>query len=221
MKKVLVVTILTLVAFGSYFTFAQEGSSPAQPQALSKEDKAKTQEELKKLAEAFGVEVAKERPAASTAAETAKDKTVADVADKALDMVKNTITSIASTLEKVAPQVWRIMIRQQYARALGLLIVPWGCVLLTLILIFVLHRTWPMTEEDKKESAFSYRSGDVFSAKGWFSLWRTGLPSTVCLLFAIWGVNRLSDSIMYLINPEYYAVRDLVIMLLGQGNAPQ
>jgi hypothetical protein len=37
-------------------------------------------------------------------------------------------------------------------------------------------------------------------------------------LFGIWLGNRVADSIKYLVNPEYYAVRDLLSLLLNPSN---
>ncbi len=46
-------------------------------------------------------------------------------------------------------------------------------------------------------------------------LWVTRIiPIVAAFLFTVWGFNRLSSSILLLINPEYYAIKELLEMIL-------
>ncbi len=182
--------------------FAEQSTTSA----LSQEDAAKAKAQLEALAKAFGVE-----SVATTTTKTApveEHKTIGDVGDKALDMIGSAVASISETLEKIAPNVWRIMINQQYAKAIGGLIVPWGLLLLILLYWKIIRKAWsPEGIEDDSEDF-------------WVRTWIVKIiPCILGFILAIWGCVRLSDSIMFLINPEYYAIRDLITMLLGQASA--
>jgi len=201
MKKMLLVIFCMILLSLPGYLGAQASATSTAAQALSPDDAAKAKVELKALADAFGVSAEKTVPA--TKNET--HKTVGDAADKALDLVNSAVASVSATLEKIAPHVWEIMIRQQYARAIGGLIVPWGMILLILLYLKIIRANWK-TEGIEVSS-------DEWWARFWFVKF---IPGAIGLIVAIWGFNRLSDSIMYLVNPEYYAVRDIITMLLGQ-----
>jgi len=176
-------------------------------QALSPQDAAKAKAELENLAQAFGIKPPSTNGTTATSTSAEQHKTIGDVGDKALDMVGKAVASISSTLEKVAPHVWKIMIRQQYAKAIGDLIVPWGLLFLVLLYWLILRKMWqPGSSEGDEE--------------WWARFWVVRfLPGLFSFIFAWWGFVRLSDSVMMLLNPEYYAVKDIITMLLGQ--APQ
>lgn len=180
--------------------FAEEGSG----QALNSEAQTKVKEELKALGQAFGVETPK--PAESAKAAPAPSKTAAEVADKALGMVKDLVASVSKTLESVAPNVWRIMIRQQYANAIADLVLPWLLFVIALVIWGITQKKWVLKDcssDDEKVARMIF---------AWI------VPVACGAIFAIWGAIALSDSIKYLINPEYYAVRDLLTMLLNPSS---
>lgn len=158
--------------------------------------------ELHALARAVGVD-----PVPAPAAE-APEKNMAEVADKALDLATGTVGRMAETLQKVAPDIWRIMIRQQYARVAGDLLTPTllfvallvaGCVLTA-----ATKRRWAKDPRGDNELTFAFT---VFSVIAWIVF-----AICTCIL-AIEG----GDAVKRLINPEYYAIRDLVLVLLGRG----
>lgn len=163
-------------------------------------------EQLQALAEAMGVEVTP-KPASQNAGKTAADapkKDMAEVADKALDLVNGLVASVSETLQRVAPEVWRIMIRQQYAKAIADLIVPWSLLMLAIVYYVILKKKW----------VGETRYTDSETARLIFA---KIVPMAGGVIFGIWGVVALSNSIKYLINPEYYAVRDMLLMLLSPG----
>lgn len=188
-------------------TSVAEKTSEVKP--LSDTDAAEARKELENLAIAFGVKPAStattDTTATTTTAGKQEHKTIGDVGDKALDMVGKAVASISATLEKVAPHVWKIMIRQQYAKAIAGLIVPWGLLLLIFLYWQIIRKAW-------KTEGIEDGSDDW-----WARLWIVRLiPGVVGFIISIWGFIRLSDSILLLINPEYYAVKDIITMLLGQ-----
>ena len=121
-------------------------------------------------------------------------------------MVKDLVASVSKTLESVAPNVWRIMIRQQYANAIADLVLPWLLFVIALVIWGITQKKWVLKDcsSDDEKVARMIFAWIVHVACG--------------AIFAIWGAIALSDSIKYLINPEYYAVRDLLTMLLNPSS---
>jgi len=130
------------------------------------------------------------------------------VADKALTLLEKLITQIAGTVEKMAPDVFRIMYRQQIAKAFGDLIVPWLILFVTILYVLLIRRMWQWKGE------FKNNDGECVC----HVIFTAVLPLILCLAMCIWGLNALSDSICYLYNPEYYAIRDLINILMGGGS---
>ncbi len=206
-KNLGIMAVLLTIGFVPCSLYAQDAPTPAPVQALSPQDAAAARAELANLAQAFGVKT-DPAPAASPANQDTEHKTVSDVADKALDLVSRAVASISATLEKVAPHVWKIMIKQQYAKAIGGLIVPLGLLFLTTLYWRILRKLWKT-------------DGMVKASEEWWThLWFANIiPCFFGVIFAAWSFARLAESVMLLVNPEYYAVRDIITMLLGQ--APQ
>lgn len=136
---------------------------------------------------------------------------MAKVADKALDMASGMLASVAKTLEKAAPEVWRIMIRQQYAKAVMGLIVPWmlwlGILICTIILNFKIKHSIRGCKEpvDRCDGCTLKLVAGII------------IPIGLLGISGIWGANRLASTAAYLINPEFYAIRDLILMVLNRG----
>ena len=123
-------------------------------------------------------------------------------------MVKDLVTSVSKTLESVAPQVWRIMIRQQYAKAIADLVLPWALFAMVILYWVIMNKKWVIPV---KEGGYDrYEEERVARA-----ILATGVPIVAGIAFFCWGAYALANSIKYLVNPEYYAVRDLLIMLLN------
>ena len=184
-------------------------SAPAMAQsesnnAVSQEDQEKMRLQLQTLAEAF--EVSKPEAKVEQKKEQPR-KTVADVADRALSMVENVTAQLSNTLAKIAPEVWRIMIRQQYAKAAMATIVPFGLIFAILIVVAYIRKYW---QPEKREDGSYEDDGEK-----WGYIWVVRIvPGILLLLDGLWLFNRMSDAIAYLINPEYYAIQDLLRMLL-------
>jgi hypothetical protein len=181
------------------------------PAGMSEEDANAAREDLQALARAMGADVPTPPAQKKPADAPPPKKTVADVADKALDMVSGFVTRISQNLEKVAPQVWRIMIRQQYAKAFADVVVPITILILLFVIKWKLRKAWPKgswEDNGKDEPGENIRALVVIV-----------LPWILISLFGIWLGNRVADSIKYLVNPEYYAVRDLLSLLLNPSNA--
>lgn len=225
-----VITIVTLLGLASV-GFAQDKTEPKTPPAnMTVEEVKQLQQGAEILGKAFGIQPsnAKQNATGSDASTQAdqqqqsaagQPKTLADVADKGLDMVQKLVVNLSETLEKVAPQIWRVMVKQQYVKAVADLVVPWGLVIFTLIWMKV-TAGWrrkaeaalkDIAEHDKDKVDRDNATFDL-SLRQWVSLFA---PAILGSFFVIWGLNRLSGSISYLVNPEFYAIRDLLQMIIN------
>jgi len=160
-------------------------------------------------------------------------KTLADVGDRALQLAEGMVTSTAATLEKFAPEVWRIMINQQYAKAMSALVVPVGLLFTALLWFLIMRKKWRLVWE--KEEPFSAQKMHERSAGSTekttktvtcrigseaksLRMWIVNiLPGVAMVGFGIWAAVAAKSVIMLLVNPEFYAIRDLVLLLLGKG----
>lgn len=128
-------------------------------------------------------------------------KTMGDVADKALDMLGGAVGTVAETLKKIGPEVWRIMIIQQYANAAQMLAGPFFALIASIIVFFAARKSLVITDDEKHYYASDWRSFKLF-LKG--ATW-----AAPCLCALICAIN-FSEAIAMFINPEYYALKDLL-----------
>lgn len=187
--------------------FAEDQSTQSNTGGVSLEDAKKLKDTAQFLGNAFGIKPKEEQPAPQPV--QPQQKTIADVADKGLEMVKGFVVALSETLKKIAPDVWRVMIRQQFAKAVSGLVVPWGIISLVLVYVLLIKKLW------SKQAVIARMDNPKDSDEKEAHLWLTTVaPTLVVFCLAVWGFNRLSDSILLLINPEYYAIKDLLEMIL-------
>jgi hypothetical protein len=206
MRKAIFAALLLSAAAPIYGQTPQSAPVEQKTQPFTDEEKRKALEALQNIAGAFG----DSKPAAQTEQKKDDHKTVADVADKALDISTKYIGQVVGVLEKAAPHVWAVMVRQQYAKAIGDLIGPIILILTLIIAATVTRRFWPEPDEDKARY-----SSDESQVRVLFTVALPIIGSIICAAFFSF---RLADSAMYLINPEYYAIKDLIEMLLHPGS---
>lgn len=183
--------------------FAQQDPNQTTQQALSPQDTQKLRDDINLLKEVFGVG----QPAQNKEQNVQPKKTMADVADRALDMVGSLVASTASTLQKVAPDVWRIMIRQQYAKIASWLTIPWGVLIVTLV--YARYAKPRLAEWAKGRSEDARTTSAAFGSV---------IPTVICFASGVVGIIYLGRSMRILINPEYYAIRDLLALVMGPGS---
>jgi len=159
-------------------------------------DTAQLRAQVQALAEALGVKQA--------APPEEKQRTAVDVADRALDMFGSAVASVASQIEQHAPLLWKVMVKQQYAKAVADVIPSLGWILVALLAHFVVRRKWQKPSDNTEE--------------GLQFLWHF-VTWVVPLALGIIGVSSFvvsaSDSVKFVINPEYYAVRDILLMVMN------
>ena len=232
-KAMLVLAIVFAVGMMPRISFA-DATEELADKILRDDDAAQIKEQLTALGKVLdvGEELqAKESPKDETKKE--QPKTLADVGDRALQMAESMVTSTAATLEKYAPEVWRIMINQQYAKAMSALVVPVGLLFTALLWFLIMRKKWRLVWE--KEEPFSAQKMHERSAGSTekttktvtcrigseaksLRMWIVNiLPGVAMVGFGIWAAVAAKSVIMLLVNPEFYAIRDLVLLLLGKG----
>lgn len=222
MKSKLFVLMLVLFTClsGSAFADSPPVADSAANQALSKEDLAKMRLALEQLSKNMGSE-GSPAPVSSATPPTEKKSTVADVANKALDMMGSAVASVSNNLQKIAPHVWRIMIKQQYAKAAYEVVKPLCLFVGGLIFILVMRKLWKpeliLTTGTKK----SVTGVDDSDLEAWKYLFRSVVPSIYLVIIGIWLAIGIGTSIKYVINPEYYAVKDILTLVANPNQAPE
>jgi hypothetical protein len=196
----------------SYAADAGKGS-------VTREDAAAVQKGVEELGQMFGVE--KPKPTQHVPVAPAQTKTVADVMDKAVDKISDVVGAMAQAINNVAPDVWRIMLKQQYAKAISEVVVPtvfgiilvvaWLC--LRALRVRIKKADPDVTFCKKNEEGKSTDDPTLYGGAA-IIMWIIGV---IFGFDALWFGNRLADSSLLLINPEFYAIQDLLRMILNKG----
>jgi len=137
-----------------------------------------------------------------------------DVVDKALDKFGTAVTLVYTNVEKAAPRVWQIMVWQQYAKAISGILGP----LLTLLLIFILYkfinRHWTPKVDETWNDSWGTRTAGF-----WFRAVFTKAVPLAAGFITCWSLFvQAKASSLLLVNPQYYAIRDLLVLLLGNSH---
>lgn len=187
---------------------------------ISTEDAAAVQKGVRELGQMFEVDVPeKEQPTPTTEAPeaTTPTKTVADVMDKAVDKISGVVGTMAKAIENIAPDVWRIMLKQQYAKAIGGVIPSLGFV----IVVWTLSRSFKKWRQRLIDGANTSKDADQYMRNiNDEYVWACGFYYGSLIITAFSSLNlvyALRDSIQMLINPEFYAIQDLLRMMLNKG----
>lgn len=191
MKQILLILVLLLsVGMAVSQTPSPTPPTTAQPSA----------EDIKQAKENIRVLLGEQKPTPE------QGKNVADVMDKGLDMLSGYVGTLEGVVSKFAPEVWRIMVKQQYAKAISYPVF-WGLLILLPIGFHWMGRKsvgakkgQPLYEADTDSDGFLY---------GLFCI----LPSVAGMVCGAFFIYYLSQSIMIAVNPEYYALKDIIDLL--------
>lgn len=202
MLKAIIAGLLLATATPTFAEARAAQNTEQRTAAFTPEEKQQVLEALKVIQGQFG----EQKAAPKQEAPKEQGKTVADVADKALDISTKYIGQVVGVLEKAAPHVWRVMVLQQYAKAIGTVIGPFLWLFFIPFLAFLVRYFWKISDRS---------SSDERSTRTGITLVIPGVAFAIASGFFISGVM---DSAMYIINPEYYAIKDLITMLLHPGS---
>lgn len=123
------------------------------------------------------------------------EKTFAGVADKAVDKIAGGVEAVAKAVEKVAPHVWEVMVRQVVAE--GVFAIVTG-----LIVAIV---TWLAAKKAWASRPPEGESYDDFP--------RTMISIVIIVAaagFGIYSLGQLREGAMKVANPQYYAAMMLI-----------
>lgn len=171
-------------------------------------------EDIKQAKENLKVLLNDQKPAATPE----QGKSVADVMDKGLDMLSGYVGTLEGVVSKYAPEVWRIMIKQQYAKAIAYPLY-WGLFLIVILIFRKGAKTYCgvtkgqqiFTPLDEEKTGNRYTP---YQITYWLRLWFVGvLPTLILIPVSIAFLYTLTEGIMIAINPEYYALKDIIQML--------
>ena len=145
-------------------------------------------------------------------------KTVGDALDKGLDMAKETVIYLAGKIEQVAPQLWRVLVMQQYVKGVTGLINPIGFLFLVWLYRRLLLKWWQPSPDDNDPKKPNFKSIDpdlppLPTHKGWRGFFTVVVP-LVAVVFGMMNLYRgLTDAAGYFINPNYYALKDIIALV--------
>ena len=203
MKKKFQLVLFVVATLFVVPAFADDVPKQTSGDVITPEDASKMREQISALTAALD---GKPPPPKAT-----EKKTMADVADKALDKGIELFTGVVGTvgdaLKKIAPDVWRIMIKKQYADAACYIGVP-------LFMMIVFHmigkrgKIWFRQIADR-----TGRHDDETACQTW-----DVLRAVAMTFVGVWLAIALGYSLQLLINPEYYAVKDLLQLVTSSGN---
>jgi hypothetical protein len=234
------IIIAAIAAFSSSSAsaLAQQAAPSQQSSGGQKPDLQEVKRNIAPLAGAFGVTTpAPPESAAESSSESsqsppaAEHKTIGDVADKALGDVEQMTGKIAGTIEKLAPKVWEIMVRQQYAKAFAAPLPALAWIASMFVFSSIVRSFWKKMPGDEfemksvknREDGGTGETSQLTNA-GEINLFRAivaiFLPTAVVCISILFLFGELRQTILYLINPEYYAVQDLLSSIMSGGQAP-
>ncbi len=176
---------------------------------------AETAEQLRSTLRALAVEFRpKAAMAASDVEQTAKDRYREELDAAITRLLTESPAQIAQAaiqIELVAPDVWKMLVRQQYARALGDFVRPWFIVTVIAAYWYFFGVKWL-----KWLIAYGDRGGNEAAMAAMFGIIVAVLiPGIAAIWYAFVGIRELSTAITVVSNPGYYAIRDLLALLLG------
>lgn len=203
MKKVFGLVVLGTFAFANVAS-AQDIPSPIQltPEA---------RQGVEMIAKGLGMEIPKPKQASPASTNSEKqsvetkgtERSVADVADRALTMVEQGSKYMEEQIKNVAPEVWRIMIRQQYATAVGNPLLSVGWMLSAFFAYMILSHIWVLDSPSSDEKIFHLLLVKL-------------APTAVGIVAFLCFMGNMTDSVKLLYNPEFYALKDLIRVILAR-----
>ena len=212
MRKALYVAVVAVTIMFSVNSYAEEQKVSPKVEQVSKqlgitiEEATKLVDNMQELAQMMGLKPATTEEQKKDDAKKAASVTGPEVANKALDMAGNAVSTISAQIEKAAPQVWRIMIKQQYANAIFWLSMPLGFFIVALIYVWRSGK-WTFENFPNEHPTLT----DKRNCKEYRAISQVLLTATS----TIWLVIAFGFAIRYLINPEYYAIRNMFQIVLG------
>lgn len=147
-----------------------------------------------------------------------KQITWADVGYEALETFKVYAADIASYVNDKAPLVMEILIRKKIADAVGDLALPLFLLIASLIAWRILLKTWKVPVCNPENVKLSGETDNLtLNNRKWLRIvFANIIPTGFVFILSFVSASYLISSFKIFVVPEYYAVQDLVLILLGK-----
>ncbi len=141
------------------------------------------------------------------------EKNMAEVADKAVDKIAGGVEAVAKAVEKVAPRVWELLVRQTIAEGVAslalALVVGVGFVIALKYLLPVSKRRIKLNNSHKWVPCKPDDFGDYTMPAGEAVGAGVGLIIGGIVAF-FYVLTQVHGGTLRLVNPEYYAAKELI-----------
>ncbi len=109
-----------------------------------------------------------------------------------IDMAQTGVTKMAESMGIAVPELWRILIKQQYVEAVGNFILAF----IGMVCFYALYKIarWVVKNPDTSDGLI-------------LAIMMGGMMLAV---LGVMGLFGLYEGIAHMINPEYYAIKDIV-----------
>jgi ACR3 family arsenite efflux pump ArsB len=125
------------------------------------------------------------------------DANFKEVADRMLDLTEQSVLTITSHVQEMAPELWGLLIKQQYTKASVSLCMP----ILFLGIFIIVYKMLPIGKW------INYDKDDIGLVL------RTILKFIVLPFILFMWCVLLYDYLPNLLNPEYYAAKEIISWL--------
>lgn len=129
--------------------------------------------------------------------------------EQAFQKVTEYIDAMAVKLGVAAEHVYEILVRQQYVEGITVLI---GCLLFVVVSLFIARKTTELTSVKREERKGKY----VSEISEDLALVAYVLSWTVFFIALLVSVFAVPDCIAQFINPEYYAIKEILDTIGGK-----
>ncbi len=136
------------------------------------------------------------------------DKTTADVIDNIVNHLSNGfdkmaggIDGVAKAAQKIAPDVWRVLVHQQRMLGIKDMIIGIVCCIPIIIILFLLKKYFKIWIELAQER----------NEEGYYVL--IGMLLVIMCISIIPSIINFTDGFVIYNSAEYYAAKDLILMI--------
>ena len=118
-----------------------------------------------------------------------------DVVNRSLDLLESFAGVTSARMNEIAPEVWRIMLRQQYISGARYCLVPIVFIVLGLVVMLLAFRLKCRDPRDRNTAR--------------------ELSVALLIIIVITAIFFISHGVGLMLNPEYYVIRDILQMTIS------
>ena len=110
------------------------------------------------------------------------------------------ILKLIETIQNLAPELWKILLKQAYTEAFAKMLWGIGFGFAAYKLNGIVKRYIPRKIKEEADKSYYYQQDD-------FVTWKIAASITACVILVLLAVGYIFSAIMWLYNPEFYAIR--------------